>query len=130
MASRYTPAAAISLHAPSRERRKIINPRSTVRQFQSTLPHGSDRNSVDFTFELTISIHAPSRERLSSAVLTKRIVLISIHAPSRERPQSSLHSPAGGCDFNPRSLAGATGEEIRLRLQGWISIHAPSRERQ
>ncbi len=34
-------------------------------------------------------------------------LMISIHAPSRERP----------------------GEEIRLRLQGWISIHAPSRER-
>mgnify|MGYP007122683225 CR=1 FL=1 len=34
----------ISIHAPSRERRKHGNSISQLQQFQSTLPHGSDRH--------------------------------------------------------------------------------------
>ena len=75
---------------------------------------------------------------------------ISIHAPSRERPigfigcytyndfnPRSLAGATGGAggsgkgdyDFNPRSLAGATKLFYGIFAAGDISIHAPSRER-
>ena len=77
-------------------------------------------------------------------------LLISIHAPSRERRYSPAPI-ASSCNFNPRSLAGATNPGRRIydrrlhfnprslagatkiisaigRPRG-ISIHAPSRER-
>ena len=54
----------ISIHAPSRERRRV---------------HGV------MSSKGTISIHAPSRERPAIAVRTISLSGISIHAPSRER---------------------------------------------
>ena len=55
-------------------------------------------------------------------------IFISIHAPSRERPGTTAHVPSA-CNFNPRSLAGATALSHRRCLFLRISIHAPSRER-
>ena len=76
----------ISIHAPSRERRRTLNcwkqivsnfnPRSLAGAtetanikadtalFQSTLPRGSDRLAAFAELPAAISIHAPSRERL------------------------------------------------------------------
>ena len=144
---------AISIHAPSRERlsnckishryRLYFNPRSLagatsygpfliggVTLFQSTLPRGSDANSVAQTNALVISIHAPSRERHDEHIRWSPVTGISIHAPSRERPLMpgcnvrssliSIHAPSRerhadnvalykqNLNFNPRSLAGAT----------------------
>ena len=77
----------ISIHAPSRERRRIhFKLNLTSSKFQSTLPRGSDAE-------------------LERAPL---MILISIHAPSRERPQAEEKSYSRFLDFNPRSLAGAT----------------------
>ena len=53
---------------------------------------------------------------------------ISIHAPLRERPKYPK-APYKCCDFNPRSLAGATGFRHAAAAQAEISIHAPLRER-
>ena len=102
-------SASISIHAPLRERRR----------FELTAPQ-----------MVAISIHAPLRERRYHARAAAAADDISIHAPLRERPfflytrrysdifQSTL--PYGSdanarylaamtaCDFNPRSLTGAT----------------------
>ena len=65
---------------------KRNNGRHEERQFQSTLPHGSDLVKVTrLLFYISISIHAPSRERLFSSV-----------------------AAAAVWHFNPRSLTGAT----------------------
>ena len=120
--------ALISIHAPSRERPKILfrrvtsrhfNPRSLTgathyaqqvhtnfSQFQSTLPHGSDIGLLaDKDYEY-ISIHAPSRERLMLQTLLYTILAF----------QSTL--PHGS---DPYALPNENGKII--------SIHAPSRER-
>ena len=57
---------------------------------------------------VAISIHAPSRERLNPITPLSLFEKISIHAPSRERRIFGDCMHAGGIDFNPRSLAGAT----------------------
>ena len=121
--------AKISIHAPSRERRYSASSCCNTQLFQSTLPHGSDLYAVDGFLVLQISIHAPLRERL--------------------RLHYNEHS---ACNFNPRSLAGATyctiwsssffsvfqstlphGSDRKApkSAQRWfsISIHAPSQER-
>ena len=121
-------------------------------RFQSTLPRGSDFIDMFRTGKYNrISIHAPSRERppfLGVVVITEKISIhapsrerlsasrkilpclsISIHAPSRERRRSTAHSKAKQPDFNPRSLAGATGVSGIMFFSHKISIHAPSRER-
>ena len=83
-----------------------MNPPFT-QQFQSTLPHGSDRLHYIMSAQRLISIHAPSRERrLYRRVQEKNFT-----------------------DFNPRSLTGATIDAVALYPDGSISIHAPSRER-
>ena len=122
----------ISIHAPSRERPKVISPAFSILTFQSTLPHGSDGSYTVHRYTTLISIHAPSRERhqlalfgfsslmhfnprsLTGATDIVGIVTptfsISIHAPSRERPASSA-APVLRSHFNPRSLTGATQKE-------------------
>ena len=80
----------ISIHAPSRERPYIAAYRPTSRQFQSTLPRGSDQvHALRENPALGISIHAPSRERPGNAEKLIFNRTISIHAPSRERPASN-----------------------------------------
>ena len=77
-------------------------------EFQSTLPHGSDRERTQRHAAHGISIHAPSRERQSLLQLLAIGAGISIHAPSRERRIIFF---------------------FLLPVQR-ISIHAPLRERQ
>ena len=77
---------SISIHAPSRERLSRTPERLGIKAFQSTLPRGSDGNSVTLRFDINISIHAPSRERHKLLLLLVTKLTISIHAPSRERP--------------------------------------------
>ena len=123
----------ISIHAPSRERHACRAIFISPLQFQSTLPRGSDRYKTSSWKRQIISIHAPSRERLGGVPKSKIMFLISIHAPSRERPirhlsynqreDISIHAPSrerpqsllihhSNHHFNPRSLAGATYEEL------------------
>ena len=99
---------AISIHAPSRERRSI-------RLFLGRNTDFNPRSLAGATFQIMvnqpstpISIHAPSRERHICTPRGLVILAISIHAPSRERPMKCLLSWRGKY-FNPRSLAGATG---------------------
>ena len=75
-------------------------------EFQSTLPHGSDLKQSIGSARGAISIHAPSRERRSNSFA---YIII--------------------CDFNPRSLTGATIFFCFTIKFFMISIHAPSRER-
>ena len=58
-----TRAEAISIHAPSRERRLAQSFWHSQNLFQSTLPRGSDRAAGRRKQAAYISIHAPSRER-------------------------------------------------------------------
>ena len=96
--------------------------------FQSTLPHGSDRNLLDALTSTDISIHAPSRERLYQ---TSRYV----HGKQFQSTLPHGSDAAQGAidrldqDFNPRSLTGATEYSQPATYQFNISIHAPSRER-
>ena len=83
--------SGISIHAPSRERRFATKLSSISLRFQSTLPHGSD-SKISFRQEN----------------VTQKI---SIHAPSRERPRPSMVLSTCSCNFNPRSLTGATASE-------------------
>ena len=81
-------------------------------EFQSTLPHGSDRERTQRHAAHGISIHAPSRERQGLLQLLAIGAGISILAPSRER-----HYSAGSAVcciyFNPCSLPGATTRKQR-----------------
>ena len=104
----YELQSKISIHAPSRERRRAYQSQLYCQRFQSTLPHGSDSDTIsvvaapsDFNprsltgataknglsvFQANISIHAPSRERRNNCNAGYSQPNISIHAPSRERP--------------------------------------------
>ena len=143
----------ISIHAPSRERRLVCF-LLAVNQYSISI-HAPSRERLSASRKilpcLSISIHAPSRERLKRMIEFCWQHEISIHAPSRERRESRGESVNSVSDFNPRSLAGATGLAAGLKLippfqstlpRGsdlagvpsscvikHISIHAPSRER-
>ena len=97
----------ISIHAPSRERQRILDVAKPAEQFQSTLPRGSDLVQPPSFCVISISIHAPSRERLLFPANKVYLLTISIHAPSRERPRTAALLLRNQ-HFNPRSLAGAT----------------------
>ena len=127
----------------------LVAPAPSLLLFQSTLSRGSDLLNKRDNRGNNISIHAPSRERRLVSRLGRLYGIISIHAPSRERRRSNQFYRHYG-DFNPRSLAGATGwfyeyygffkfqstlprgSDIGLTVSDEIhviSIHAPSRER-
>ena len=55
--------AAISIHAPLRERPTQKKQKLLVNSFQSTLPCGSDAEYKGYKLLSGISIHAPLRER-------------------------------------------------------------------
>ena len=103
------PEPAISIHAPSRERRTTFISTFYKLQFRSTLPRGSDLQR--FTGQITIRYKNFNPRSLAGA--THRHV-------SHRQIQSY---------FNPRSLAGATFKLGFVTINGAISIHAPSRER-
>ena len=97
----------ISIHAPSRERRSCHSRQRTRKQFQSTLPRGSDKIGC-----LTRSCRTNFNPRsLAGATAATRLRLGRMQY------------------FNPRSLAGATRERHPAGECVKISIHAPSRER-
>ena len=97
--------------------------------FQSTLPHGSDRDHVDDEDKLTISIHAPSRER-PEATKKRGFNMANFNPRSLTGATADYNSPTQrAMDFNPRSLTGATNLPDDQLCAGAISIHAPSRER-
>ena len=75
-----------------------------------------------------ISIHAPLRGRQDLPDPGLSDFFISIHAPLRGRPYSRAHHQLRP-DFNPRPLAGATGNFGSDRHVILISIHAPLRGR-
>ena len=100
--------SAISIHAPSRERRM----------------HLEDRSCVD-----VISIHAPSRERLFAKIYT-HVTIYNFNPRSLAGATIVFNLGAlANIHFNPRSLAGATRHYLQRLLAVLISIHAPSRER-
>ena len=96
----------ISIHAPSRGR--PVGPETGFRAglFQSTPPHGGDRDYGPRCRCCAISIHAPSRGRLHLVTISLHDGFISIHAPSRGRQHAavlcfgvhyiSIHAPSRG----------------------------------
>ena len=106
----------ISIHAPSRERLDVDATHEAAKQFQSTLPHGSDYPRV---------LLGQPRRDFNPRSLTGATCLfawlpqgkdISIHAPSRERPAAKALQQQEQRHFNPRSLTGATSDvSILLR---------------
>ena len=124
-------ASRISIHAPSRERRYTYWRSKQILKISIHAPSRERLRLFDFLGNFnTISIHAPSRERPDADIKAAKASSISIHAPSRERRRYILHWRRRLSYFNPRSLAGATGEWERAGCPKEISIHAPSRERQ
>ena len=119
-------------------------------RFQSTLPRGSDHRrryqrsvlsyfnprslagatgwSDESTDSAYISIHAPSRERLTRCYIGSLNILFQSTLP-RGSDVSPSFGMEGYCDFNPRSLVGATYRREHQFHSIVISIHAPSRER-
>ena len=119
----------ISIHAPSRERRKTLCRLLQSSEFQSTLPRGSDNDNLALVKQNLISIHAPSRERQRHQQQLQQQIQISIHAPSRERRYGIVY-------ISKIRLFQSTLPRGSDRSRQWavrcmhISIHAPSRERQ
>ena len=140
----------ISIHAPSRERRRgdppasarmDFNPRSLagatvilcacqrINKFQSTLPRGSDPlDSLSSLIFLTFQSTLPrGSDRALVIVLTVRQG-ISIHAPSRERPLIFCLN-ATASKFQSTLPRGSDFYGYCKSFNAQISIHAPSRER-
>ena len=118
----------ISIHAPSRERPKAGYIAHRQKQFQSTLPRGSDPEAFQYD-EDTENFNPRS---LAGATVgdigVPENVGISIHAPSRER--RSLHSLIRPLLIFQSTLPrGSDHKLIFAVLSSIISIHAPSRER-
>ena len=118
----------ISIHAPSRGRRKTDMIESKPIIFQSTPPHGGDNDSVQRLFDAEISIHAPSRGRPIKKSFPARLHNFN------PRPLTGATVAQGlqvfrADDFNPRPLTGATPFALVVVPFNLISIHAPSRGR-
>ena len=75
-----------------------------------------------------IVIHAPLRERLSAH---RRLFCYKVFQSTLPHGSDRLYATTGrrDCNFNPRSLTGATNRIAELERQLLISIHAPSRGR-
>ena len=138
---RYSEDIFISIHAPSRERLYPNGSQDTDRRISIHAP-SRERLTKIVTRALSgiISIHAPSRERRLPFRSYWLIWNISIHAPSRERlccspccncsqPAFQSTLPHGSdrllckmilliCNFNPRSLTGATRHTHRNTKSG------------
>ena len=119
----------ISIHAPLRERLRVLLSLNWKVAFQSTLPCGSDVALYKQNLRNAISIHAPLRERRAADEDHCQTRRISIHAPLRERPfiiklakirkNISIHAPL-------RERRCQRGDFSNVSR---ISIHAPLRER-
>ena len=84
----------ISIHAPSRERRCHVGPRKMQYQFQSTLPRGSDLQTLISISDIK-NFNPRSLAGATALIITLRQGDgISIHAPSRERRLTSGVSTA------------------------------------
>ena len=142
----------ISIHAPSRERRRIkanrnisityFNPRSLAgvtlllktktslyRDFNPRSLAGATSRYTQFLY-FHLYFNPRSLAGATNVALTALVdSAISIHAPSRERPESLPPTEYEEKNFNPRSLAGATVILCACQRIDKISIHAPSRER-
>ena len=151
MLSSLLAGQVISIHAPSRERRQVLFCRPAGRRhFNPRSLAGATEKIKDMEEIVCISIHAPSRERQWSMEDMQKAGLFQSTLPRgsdynlicarffRQRFQSTLPrgSDAGinfkqraRCNFNPRSLAGATKKIDDSTSSAGISIHAPSRER-
>ena len=128
------------------------NASSTSSAFQSTLPRGSDRNSVRCSdkicqFQSTLPRGSDpffNRVKVRTVLFQSTLPRGSDLANRQQLSDYKNFNPrslAGAtvyvfiiCSllsyFNPRSLAGATSGIISVALQiFFISIHAPSRER-
>ena len=130
MVQRSRGSAAISIHAPLRERRKLF---VTIGQLISISIHAPSRERRRCRLQkkvkhYQISILAPSRERHYAKAEKAKELLISILAPLRER-RKSCYRRFCTHHFNPRSLAGATQTNSTDNYGITISIHAPLWER-
>ena len=141
----------ISIHAPSRERPLYSPGKSPTREFQSTLPRGSDPVGVQAVFcevDFNPRSLAGATNYICQFTHTRRFQSTLPRGSDDDFKTFSMFFP----DFNPRSLAGATmlsmlmfmlvpvfqstlprGSDVYprscMRREAGISIHAPSRER-
>ena len=124
-----SPKAAISIHAPLRERLSGNSNLKDTTVFQSTLPRGSDS---------VFNSHQSAKSRFQSTLPRGSDASFSFFFCRYSAFQSTL--PHGSDQlfslnrlvlayFTPRSLAGATLPSVSFVLADLISIHAPSRER-
>ena len=121
--------AEISIHAPLRERpqRRGLSV-AKVKQFQSTLPCGSDLNKEIYAQGTAISIHAPLRERRFFMMLLTLSLLFQSTLPcGSDRSLHSLIRPM--LKFQSTLPCGSDQYGDTTLLPDYISIHAPLRER-
>ena len=140
----------ISIHAPSRERRFTCSPMRPLREFQSTLPHGSDTRCCRAPWCVCISIHAPSRERVpNDDPIGVNLIFQSTlphgsdynhtakAAPEWEFQSTLPHGSDSICIglhslflvFQSTLPHGSDCQDEIQAKRLFISIHAPSRER-
>ena len=105
----------ISIHAPLRERHIWQIGEKIDCGFQSTLPCGSDRNTLYVEYYVEISIHAPLRERhaYNAQPIAGNAFQSTLPCGSDGLLLAFLRSLR---NFNPRSLAGATRYDCALLL--------------
>ena len=97
----------ISIHAPSRERRRLRSPYSPQQNFNPRSLTGATGKERKSQVNTNISIHAPSRERLwrTSTGVSKLRFQSTLPHGSDQRPE---YLGGSSNNFNPRSLTGAT----------------------
>ncbi len=143
---------SVSIHAPARGRTGGRSRPPASDSFQSTPPHGGERDARDWQlYGSLVSIHAPARGRTrcdptsfwgivsfnprprtgANGARTRILVLkafVSIHAPARGRT-IALAEHASAMGFNPRPRTGANLEIRNIINYRGVSIHAPARGR-
>ena len=120
----------ISIHAPLRERHSAFGAAFTRRLFQSTLPYGSDvifrgmKDDRQREFQSTLPYGSDDESRATPAELTQFQSTLPYGSDT-----GIDFKQCSRCNFNPRSLTGATRRAEYIGKKFNISIHAPLRER-
>ena len=93
---------------PHGERRRAMDPRAQqISEFQSTLPHGERPSQLRaIVSACEVSIHAPARGATRRNGSDFATLAVSIHAPARGATADALHTPSIP-SFDPRSRTGS-----------------------
>ena len=75
----------VSIHAPAKERRSLLKPKTQTEVFQSTLPRRSEANALKHS-NIINRFNPRSREGANKKfIMGGTPSVVSIHAPAKER---------------------------------------------